>query len=200
LNRRAQTAYRSEELLYFEIIALAFALAADAFAVGASVGVSHFRPRQIFRLSFHFGLFQGLFALCGAIAGTLFLPLVESYDHWIVFMVLAGLGGHMIYGALRGKSDHPLDLDLTRGVSMIGLSTAVSIDALGAGVGLPAVGAPIVISVVIIGLVTVGATLLAMVMAQKIADRIGKYCEIGAGLALIGLGIWAPVSHIGLVN
>jgi putative Mn2+ efflux pump MntP len=187
-------------LLYLEIIALAVALAADAFAVGASVGVSHFRPRQIFRLSFHFGLFQALFALCGALTGLFFFQFIEVYDHWIVFAVLTGLGAHMIYRVLFGKDEGLKNLDLTRGVPMIGLSTAVSIDALGAGIGLPAMGAPIATSVVIIGLVTVGATLLAMVMAQKIAGRIGKYCEIGAGLVLIGLGIWAPVSHIGFVN
>jgi putative Mn2+ efflux pump MntP len=187
-------------LLYLEIIALSVALAADAFAVGATVGITHFSRRQIFRLSFHFGLFQSLFALCGALAGLLFLRLVENYDHWIVCIVLAGLGMHMIYGALYGKDKYLGNLDLTRGVPMIGLSTAVSIDALGAGIGLPAVGAPIAVSVLIIGLVTLGATLLAMVLARRISSRVGKYCEIGAGLVLIGLGIWAPISDIVLVN
>ena len=187
-------------MLYIEIIALAFALAADAFAVGATVGILHGRPRQIFRLSFHFGLFQALFALCGALAGQFYFRFIGAYDHWIVFIVLAGLGIRMIYRALFGKVEGLRSIDLTRGVSMVGLSTAVSIDALGAGIGLPALGAPITISVVIIGLVSLAATLSAMIMAQRIAGRIGRFSEIGAGCILIGLGIWALTRHVCPVN
>lgn len=47
----------------FELLLLALAL--DAFAVGASVTLMHRSARQVFRLSFHFGLFQGLFAGLG---------------------------------------------------------------------------------------------------------------------------------------
>jgi len=80
----------------FEIFLLAVALAVDAFSVGVAVGLKHKRPRQIFRLSFHFGLFQALMPLLGALAGTLLLRWVRQWDHWVVFGVLAALGGRMI--------------------------------------------------------------------------------------------------------
>jgi len=44
----------------FEILRLALALAADAFSVGAALGLRYRRPREVFRVAFHFGLFQAL--------------------------------------------------------------------------------------------------------------------------------------------
>jgi len=179
-----------------EIVILALALAADAFSVGAAIGLSHKQPRQIFRLSFHFGLFQALMPLIGALAGTLLLVLIQHWVHWFVFGVLVFLGGRMIWASFSSES--PLKSgDLTRKGSLIGLSLAVSIDSLGAGVGLPAAGAPIVKSVVIIGIVATLATLAAMLLANWVERWIGKRVEVIAGLALIGLGIAAPIEHLG---
>ena len=56
----------------YEIIILALALAADAFSVGAAIGITHRKFRQIFRLSFYFGLFQALMPLLGVLLGTYF--------------------------------------------------------------------------------------------------------------------------------
>ena len=53
-----------------ETVILALALAIDSFAVGAAVGLRHREPMQIFRLSFHFGLFQALLPLIGAVTGA----------------------------------------------------------------------------------------------------------------------------------
>ncbi|MFH0766410.1 MAG: manganese efflux pump MntP family protein [Calditrichota bacterium] len=182
-----------------EIIILALALAADAFSVGASVGLSHRRPRQIFRLSFHFGLFQALMPLIGAMAGTLLVTLIQNWDHWIVFIILTFLGGRMIWCSFNDKG-HPIKAgDLTRKGSLIGLSTAVSIDALGAGVGLPAAGAPIIKSTIIIGIVAALATCIAMLIASWVERWIGTRAEVIAGLTLIGLGIAAPLDHLGWI-
>ena len=41
-----------------EVILLALALAADAFSVGAACGIHSCTPKQVFRLSFSFGLRQ----------------------------------------------------------------------------------------------------------------------------------------------
>jgi manganese efflux pump family protein len=186
-------------ILFLQIFALSIALAADAFTVAATVGLTHREPRQLFRMSFHFGLFQSLFSLAGAVAGSVFLGWVESYDHWIVCGVLAGLGLRMIYAAYHESSHNVEKLDLTKGLQMVGLSVAVSIDALGAGIGLPATGAPLFRSVFLIGIVTAGATLIAMLLAHHIKGWIGKYAEVGAGLVLIGLGVWAPLTHLGII-
>ncbi|NQU65971.1 MAG: manganese efflux pump [SAR324 cluster bacterium] len=185
---------------YFEIVLLGFALAADSFTVGATVGLKHRRPRQIFRLSFHFGLFQGLFPLLGALAGTFLLSFMEAWDHWIVFVILTFLGIRMIIGAFKDESDQHAKIDLTKGSSLIGLSTAVSIDALAAGISLSIADAPIAISVTIIGLVSVLATAFAMIAAKFAARWVGKKGEAVAGIVLIGLGLKTLNDHMGILE
>ncbi len=185
---------------FLEILLLSFALAADAFSVGAALGLRYGRPREIFRVAFHFGLFQALLPLLGALLGGALLVYVESLDHWIAFGLLTLIGGRMIWAALRGGDDQTLGVDLTRGWSLMGLSIAVSIDALAVGITLPAAGAPIGLAVTLFGLVAGLATLVAMRLAGPIARRIGHRVEILAGLVLIGLGVKIVHDHTGLLT
>ena len=184
---------------FLEILILAFALSADAFSVGAAVGLRHPGARQVFRLSFHFGLFQSLMSLAGALAGLLFVRYVESCDHWIVFALLTLIGLRMIYLSVKSEPARLAEADLTRGWALIGLSLAVSVDALGAGVSLPAAGAHIPAAVIVIGVVSALATLCAMRLADKMRAWVGRRCEIVAGIVLILLGAWTLVDHLGLV-
>ncbi len=180
---------------FFEISLLAIALAADAFTVGAIVGLCFRSPRQIFRLSFHFGLFQALLPVVGYYAGVFVLSLVETWDHWIVFLVLSSIGLRMILGAGDEKKESFRLKDLTKGKEMVGLSVAVSIDALAAGVGLTEIDIPLYLSVTIIGLVATLATVFAMLMAEHIAKKAGNRVEIVGGIFLIGLGVKTLIEH-----
>jgi putative Mn2+ efflux pump MntP len=185
-------------MTFLEILILSLALAADAFTVGTSIGLRHTGARQIFRLTFHFGLFQSLLALIGALAGALVIAYMHDYDHWIVMALLAFIGGRMIYNAFTGEQEKLASVDLTRGLSLVGLSLAVSMDALAAGIGLSASGngTSLWLAITTIGVVAAVATFMAMLLAGKIGNKVGKWCEIAAGLVLIVLGVWAPLTHL----
>lgn len=183
----------------FEIVVLALALAADAFTVGAALGLRYRSARQTFRLAFHFGLFQALMPLLGALVGTLLLRWVEPWDHWVAFLLLTALGVRMISAGLGGAEDEAEARDLTRGFSLIGFSLAVSIDALAAGLALPAAEVPILPAVVLIGVVTGLATLVAIRLAGSIARRVGSRAEVVAGVVLILIGARIVLSHLGWV-
>jgi putative Mn2+ efflux pump MntP len=183
-----------------EILLLSLALAADAFSVGAALGLRYHRPREVFRVAFHFGLFQALLPLIGALLGGALLASVESVDHWIAFGLLALLGSRMIWSGLHDSPDRATGVDLTRGWSLVGLSVAVSIDALAVGITLPAAGAPIALAVTTIGVVAGLATLAAMRFAGSIARHTGSRVEIVAGLVLIGLGVKILLEHTGLLS
>jgi putative Mn2+ efflux pump MntP len=182
---------------YWEIQLLSLALAADAFSVGAAVGLRHRGPRQLFRLAFHFGLFQALFAGIGVLAGGAFVSVIKDWDHWVAFGLLAALGIKMIRGAFR-KNEKQQDggHDPTRGMSLIGFSTAVSIDAMAVGIGLAALHAPMALALALIGLTSLVATLAAMLLAGGIAARLGPRMEPAAGLVLIGIGIKILIEHL----
>jgi len=181
---------------FVELFLLALALAADAFTVGAAVGVRHCRPRQVFRLAFHFGLFQSLMSFLGALAGSVVLSLMEDYDHWVVLAVLTFIGLRMIYSARRGDAERFARTDLTRGMALVGLSLAVSMDAFGAGIGLPATSVSLSLAVPVIGAVSALATVVAMRVADRIQARVGARFEIIGGVVLIGLGIWTVLDHL----
>jgi len=185
---------------FLEILLLSLALAADAFSVGAALGLRYRKPREVFRIAFHFGLFQALLPLLGGLLGGALLTYVESVDHWIAFGLLAFLGSRMIWSGLHNDPNETPSVDLTRGWSLVGLSVAVSIDALAAGFTLPTADAPIGLAVAMFGLVAGLATLVAMRLAGSIARHIGSRVEVVAGIVLIGLGVKIVLEHTGVLT
>ena len=61
---------------FVEVLLVAVGMAMDAFAVSLGIGTTRRAnsPRPVFRLSFHFGLFQGLMPVVGWWAGTISHP------------------------------------------------------------------------------------------------------------------------------
>lgn len=176
-----------------EVFILAIALALDAFSVGAVLGLTYSQPRQLFRIAWHFGLFQAVMPLLGVLLGELTLGYMAGWDKVIACAILVAMGGKMLWSARHGGGSALGEArprhDLTRGWRMLGLSLAVSIDAFGSGISLVVAQAPLVQSVVLIGLVTILATLLAMLGAQRLGRFAGGKLEALGGAALIGIGV-----------
>jgi putative Mn2+ efflux pump MntP len=183
----------------FELCAIALALAVDAFSVGVAVGLRRTSRRERFRLSFHFGLFQALMPLAGALAGSALERWIARWDHWVALGLLAVIGGRMIWGAVRGGPERAAAGDQTRGLQLVGLSIAVSIDALAVGftLGLQEVSIPF--AVTLIGVTAAALTLVGMLIAGGFASRLGRRAEIGAGVALVGIGVKIVLEHMGVL-
>ena len=117
------------------LFGLALALAMDAFAVAISVaaGLPRLTSRHIFRLAWHFGLFQAMLPVIGWVGGTAVSRLMMSIDHWIAFGLLSFLGLRMINHA-RTTDEWKTGHDPTKGWSLVGLSLATSIDAFAVGI------------------------------------------------------------------
>ncbi len=73
------------------LLVIAFGLAMDCFAASLGIGASPSpcTPRSIFRLSFHFGLFQGGMTLLRWLLGSTMVNLIAGFDHWIAILLLA---------------------------------------------------------------------------------------------------------------
>ena len=121
----------------FTISGIAVSLAMDAFAVALSAGVilDPITKRQLFRLGFHFGLFQAMMPVIGWLAGIGLRQFVEVFAPWIAFGLLTLVGGKMIYEAVSNHEEEQQRSDPTRGATMVMLSVATSIDALAVGCG-----------------------------------------------------------------
>ncbi len=181
---------------FYEIFLIAVSMAMDAFAVclvaGSTRQANGVRP--VFRLSFHFGLFQFLMPLAGWLAGYTVEPLIRDYDHWIAFALLACVGLRMMYAAVHGDESQPADP--SRGWTLVLLSIAVSIDALAVGLSLGVLGIPVWYPAVIIGLVTGVLSLAGLRLGHDFGGRLGRPVEIIGGLVLIGIGMRIAISHL----
>ncbi len=181
---------------FYEIFLIALSMAMDAFAVclvAGSLGQANtFRP--IFRLSFHFGLFQFLMPVVGWLAGYTLEPLIRSYDHWVAFALLAFVGLRMIWEALHGEEEQRPDP--SRGWTLVMLSVAVSIDALAVGLSLGVLGISVWYPAVIIGVVTGLLSLVALWVGHRFGSRLGKPVEIIGGVVLIGIGLRILLAHL----
>ncbi len=179
-----------------EIILLGFALAADAVSVAAGIGLVYNRRRQIFRISFHFGLFQGLFPYISASIGEIVFHLIDKWDHWVVFGVLTFLGGRMIYQSGTNPAEKAKQVDPTRKWTMVGLSIAVSIDALGAGLSLVDAKVSLLTAAAIIGFTTAALTAGVMLLAKRARFMAAGKMEFAGGVILILIGVRALVEHL----
>lgn len=171
------------------LFGIALALAMDAFAValGAGVTLQRLTGRHIFRLSFHFGLFQALMPVIGWLAGLTLVQWIAAWDHWIAFGLLSFVGGRMILESFQ--IEKPATKDPTRGLTMVILSIATSIDALAVGFSLSLLGVSIWLPAIVIGLVAGALTIIGMLLGGRIGGRWGSRVEIFGGLVLILIGL-----------
>ncbi len=182
---------------FVEITLMALALAMDACAVSLGVATSGraASPRATFRLAFHFGLFQFMMPVLGWLAGTTVVHWIAAIDHWVACALLALVGGRMIFAAGRPE-DEVAQVDPSRGLTLIVLALATSIDALAVGLSLGLVGVSIWVPSVVIGLVTGGLSVLALKVGERLGRVIGRPMEVFGGLVLLGIGIRIVVDHL----
>ena len=180
-----------------ETLLLAVALAMDASAVSLGVGTGGHASsaRPIFRIAFHFGLFQALMTLAGWAAGSGLATLIAGVDHWVAAVLLAFVALRMIASGLDPRAEVRM-VDPTRGVTLILLSVATSIDAAAAGLSIAVLGYPIVFPLLAIGLVAAGLSFAALTVGQTLGSAFGKRMEIVGGLVLLFIGARILITHL----
>jgi putative Mn2+ efflux pump MntP len=184
---------------WISLLAVACALAMDAFAVAVVTGLTldTMTRRHVFRLAFHFGLAQALMPAFGWLVGHVLHEFVADVDHWIAFALLALVGGRMLWGAVFEQDDAGLaPKDPTTGWSLVALSVATSVDALAVGLSLGMLGASILAPAVVIGVVAAAFTVTGMMLGRRVGTVWGARVEVIGGLILIAIGIRIVVEHL----
>ena len=185
----------------FIVFGVALALAMDAFAVsvGVSLNLDGITKRQTFRLAFSFGFFQFMMPIAGWLAGNSMLQHIQAVDHWVAFGLLLFVGVKMIYESFkRGKKtkEGNVNVDPTKGLSLLTLSVATSIDALAVGLSFAALHKSILYPAVVFGFVAFLMTVLGTKLGPPLGQRIGKKASLAGGLILILIGIKILAEHL----
>ncbi len=179
-----------------EILLLAVGLAMDAAAVSLVAGASGLAAnrRGTFRLAFHFGLFQFLMPIAGWFVGSRLATLITHIDHWVALALLAFVGGRMIRSGLGPGLKSPPDP--SRGLTLITLSVATSIDALAIGLSLAFLHVGIWKPAAVIGVVTAALSLAALHLGARLGALAGRRMEVAGGVLLILIGARILLAHL----
>lgn len=193
------------------LLIFAIGLCFDSFAVSVSCGMLRcaWKTSLAFRFALILGVMQALMPLIGWGLAANFHSVIESYDHWVAFVLLLILGGKMIWGAL--KSDKNQDDQQNQGNpfalrrAMV-LGVATSIDALIAGVAMACLRLDIIpqasqlsnmmAAIFVIGLITFIASMIGLLIGRSAQGKIGEKAELIGGVILILIGTKVLWEHL----
>lgn len=185
------------------ILLLSLGLAMDATAVSVARGFAaqEIRVRDVMKVALLFGGFQSAMPLLGWVLGDALGALVAAWTHWIGFVVLITLGSKMLWDAWSAaetdetKAVRPEQLFGTGALVLLAIAT--SVDALAAGVTLPMLGAPLVLSLASIGVVAAVLSAAGVIAGHRLGARFSGSLDAIGGLVLIGLGSKILAGHLG---
>jgi putative Mn2+ efflux pump MntP len=177
---------------------IAVGLAMDCFAVSLGAGTAGVAKgiRPVFRLFFHFGLFQGGMTVLGWLGGTTIEPYISSVDHWIALGLLSFVGLRMVREGLQKVEETHFRNDPTRGSTLVMLSVATSIDALAVGLSLAMLKVNVFGAALLIGAVSSAFSLVGLLVGKQLGLRFGKVMEVIGGLILLGIGLRIVITHL----
>lgn len=180
------------------VMLIAVGLAMDAFAVSISNGIAvrGFGRYQAARQGLYFGCFQFIMPLIGFMLGRSISSYIESFDHWIAFVMLSIIGGGMIYECIKdgGGCEAEIKGSLSSQTLFV-QAVATSIDALAVGISLGLMGINVFVSSALIGIVAFAFSFAGGMLGKRLCGIFQKKAEFAGGLILIIIGIKILLEH-----
>ena len=180
-----------------ELFILAVGLSMDAFAVSVCKGLSlgKIKVKHMCIAGAWFGGFQALMPLIGYFLGSFFAGMIEQYDHWVAFALLALIGGNMIKESFGKDEEVDSAMDVK---SMLLLAIATSIDALAVGVTFAFLQVQIVPAVSFIGVITFIFSAVGVKIGSLFGTKYKSKAELVGGIVLVLIGIKILLEGIGV--
>ena len=125
--------------------------------------------------------------LIGWLAGHHILAWAKTWGPWIAFGLLMFIGIRMVREGITPPAEETECQDPTKGLSLVMLSVATSIDALGVGFSLGVLNQNLFMVAVWIGIAAAAMTWLAMKIGNRLSQRFAKRMEIIGGLILVAI-------------
>ena len=184
----------------FELFLIGIGLSMDAFAVAVCKGLSMRKidGGQTVTVALFFGGFQALMPFLGWALGKQFEQYITRYDHWIAFVLLAYIGGKMVWEALHDRGEaHAANFSLRE---LLILAIATSIDALAVGITFAFLKVEIGLAAAIIGCTTFVLSLAGVFIGNKFGSRYKQRAEAVGGIILILIGLKILLEHTGVLG
>lgn len=185
----------------FEILVLGVAFSMDAFAVAICKGLSlqKLRLRHAMTVGAYFGSFQAVMPALGYLMAFKFEAMINSFSHWIAFVLLLLIGANMIKESLDKEEEC---CDASFGFrAMLPLAVATSIDAMVGGMSFAFAGmtpANLLIAVCTIGVMTFSFSAIGVRIGHTFGAKYKNKAELAGGIALIVIGINVVLNRYGI--
>ncbi len=190
--------------MFITVFLTGIGLSMDAFAVAICKGLKmqKLNYKQMGLIALFFGGFQAIMPFIGWTLGHSFKDYIESFDHWVAFVLLAFIGGKMIYEAFKGDDDDECDsFDIKE---LLIMAVATSIDAMAAGVAFAIDGIETVTSilwaVLVIGATTFILSASGVFIGHKFGAIYKSKAELAGGIILILIGAKILLEHLGILS
>ena len=187
---------------FIEILLIGVGLSMDAFAVAICQGLSMTRIKwgHALTVGLYFGGFQALMPFIGWMLGSQFAARIQSFDHWVAFILLMLIGGNMLREALSGEAE---DAAIGAGLDhkkLFLMAIATSIDALAIGITFAFLDTAILPACGIIGTTTFCISVAGVAVGCWFGARYRQRAEITGGVILVLLGCKILLEHLGLLS
>lgn len=184
-------------LFFFNSVLLGIGLAMDAFSVSLANGLNEagMKKSKMFCIAGVFALFQALMPMLGWICVHTVLQyfkVFENFIPWIALVLLAFIGGKMLFEGIRNDSDNEENTSV--GITaLLVQAIATSIDALSVGFTIAEYNAVMAtVCAAIIAVVTFFICMAGLAIGKKVGTKFSNKAVIlgGSILILIGLEIF----------
>ena len=135
----------------------------------------------------------------GYFTASTFSTYVTVFDHWIIFGLLAFIGGNMVREAFNEDEENAKETAQFDWKHMLPLAVACSIDAFAVGVSLAFMKINIIFAITSMGVVTGLFSAAGLYIGRIFGSRWQKPAQIAGGVVLILIGIKVLLEHLGII-
>ncbi len=182
-------------VFFFNSLLLGVGLAMDAFSVSLANGLNEpgMRKGKMCAVAGAFGVFQGLMPLIGWICVSTvakYFNFFEKLIPWISLVLLAFIGGKMIYESLTCRPEEGCEIKKLGFVGLIVQGIATSIDALSVGFTIADYDLPAAaLAALIIAAVTFLICFVGLEIGKRAGTRLAGKAGLLGGIILIIIGL-----------
>jgi putative Mn2+ efflux pump MntP len=177
------------------VLLVAGSVGAGNFAAAIAIGLGGIDRWVRLRIAVVFGAFEAGMPVIGLLVGRGLTGSLGSRAHLVGGGLLILVGLQLALRALRASEDATPALAGAPLPRLIILAAGLSIDNLVIGFALGARDAPLVLSVVVIGVVSVGLSLLGLELGNRLGAGVGQRSELLSAGVLVAVGA-AIVAHV----
>ena len=173
------------------LVLVAISVGLGNFAGAIGIGLSGVDAKTRLRVGIAFGFFEALMPVVGLLIGRSAAAYVGGAGRYVGGALLVLTGAYTIYQARQAKSQEQAASPAQTNRRLLITAAALSIDNLVVGFALGVFQVPLLEAALVIGVVSVGLSLLGLELGQRLGARVEAWSEEigGAVLALVGLAL-----------